>query len=255
MILAIRKKIENILANRDIARSRFNNDIFEAASAADAQDIIENYEMDVVEAVLNKITPELIATPEYVTLLAARNIIFGYTDKELNLDSLMFAVKDIAKEVKRLENLGIKNEVELFSKRTPDEMILSSAHLPDYYIDLLTSEERNSCHSYNYYYMKLLKVTKTRSAKEFLFWCYNNRFYIPSFNDRNYVQLTVHATSSNKDIWLGDADGHFVAKGTGKLRISIMPDVYVLNFGSLKNKSHKIELYKDHTYNEKLFER
>ena len=46
-----------------------------------------------------------------------------------------------------------------------------------------------------------------------------------------YFDLVIEATSENTDIWLGDDDGHFVQKGIGVLRSSLMPGDYTVEFG------------------------
>jgi len=46
-----------------------------------------------------------------------------------------------------------------------------------------------------------------------------------------YLDLVIEAASENTDIWLGDDDGHFVQKGVGVLRSSLMPGNYTVEFG------------------------
>jgi hypothetical protein len=64
-----------------------------------------------------------------------------------------------------------------------------------------------------------------------------------------YLDLFIEATSESTDIWLGDDDGHFVQKGIGVLRSSLMPGDYTVEFGlgsatypiSLTETSHLTE--------------
>lgn len=57
-------------------------------------------------------------------------------------------------------------------------------------------------------------------------------------------KLYIQALNMTKEIWLGDDEGHFVAKGVGVLNERLMPGDYVVSF-TLKGKKHPIHLDKD----------
>ena len=46
-----------------------------------------------------------------------------------------------------------------------------------------------------------------------------------------YYKLVIIASSPNTEIWLGDDAGHLVQKETGKLKTSLLPGNYVVEFG------------------------
>ncbi len=46
-----------------------------------------------------------------------------------------------------------------------------------------------------------------------------------------YHGLVIMATCPETEIWLGDDHGHFVQKGTGTLRTSLLPGNYTVEFG------------------------
>ena len=48
-----------------------------------------------------------------------------------------------------------------------------------------------------------------------------------------YHGLVIVATCSETEIWLGDDRGHFVQKGAGTLRTSLLPGNYTIEFGLL----------------------
>lgn len=59
-----------------------------------------------------------------------------------------------------------------------------------------------------------------------------------------YHKLYIQARNMTKEIWLGDDEGNFVAKGVGVLDEGLLPDDYVVSF-SLKGKKHTIHLDRD----------
>lgn len=46
-----------------------------------------------------------------------------------------------------------------------------------------------------------------------------------------YHGLVIMATCPETEMWLGDDRGHFVQKGTGTLRTSLLPGNYTVEFG------------------------
>jgi hypothetical protein len=46
-----------------------------------------------------------------------------------------------------------------------------------------------------------------------------------------YHRLVIVATRPATEIWLGDERGHFVQKGVGSLRTSLLPGTYTVEFG------------------------
>ena len=46
-----------------------------------------------------------------------------------------------------------------------------------------------------------------------------------------YLDLVIEAESPLTDIWLGDSDGHFVQKGIGVLRTTLLGGDYTVEFG------------------------
>lgn len=45
-----------------------------------------------------------------------------------------------------------------------------------------------------------------------------------------YHRLVIVATLPDTEVWLGDDRGHFVQKGVGTLRTSLMPGKYTVEF-------------------------
>ena len=58
-----------------------------------------------------------------------------------------------------------------------------------------------------------------------------------------YLDLVIEAESPLTDIWLGDSDGHFVQKGIGVLRTTLLGGDYTVEFG-LGSKTYPIKLTK-----------
>ena len=46
-----------------------------------------------------------------------------------------------------------------------------------------------------------------------------------------YYKLEIVAASADTEIWLGDDAGHLVQKEVGKLKTSLLPGYYVVEFG------------------------
>ena len=46
-----------------------------------------------------------------------------------------------------------------------------------------------------------------------------------------YHDLVIVAESPNTEIWLGDNEGYFVQKETGRLSTGLLPGMYVVEFG------------------------
>ena len=60
---------------------------------------------------------------------------------------------------------------------------------------------------------------------------------------RVYHKLTIVASSSSTEIWLGDDCGHLVQMEVGALRTSLVPGYYVVSSG-LKAPTYPINLNK-----------
>lgn len=60
---------------------------------------------------------------------------------------------------------------------------------------------------------------------------------------KKYYSLLITADPST-DIWVGDSDGHFVQKETGRMVTSLLPGKYTVSFG-LKGKRHPFLLGRD----------
>ena len=56
-----------------------------------------------------------------------------------------------------------------------------------------------------------------------------------------YHNLYILAELAKTEIWLGDDEGHFVAKAEGCMNEALLPGDYVVSFG-LKGKKHPIHL-------------
>ncbi len=56
-----------------------------------------------------------------------------------------------------------------------------------------------------------------------------------------HVELKVVAKRKDTEIWLGDDEGHFVAKGVGTLEEMLLPGDYVVSF-TLQGKKIPIKL-------------
>jgi hypothetical protein len=56
-----------------------------------------------------------------------------------------------------------------------------------------------------------------------------------------HKKLKVITTRPDTEVWVGDADGHFVCKGVGGLEEGLLPGKYVVSFG-LKGKKHEVVL-------------
>ena len=63
--------------------------------------------------------------------------------------------------------------------------------------------------------------------------------------ETQYFKLEIVASSSKTQIWLGDTDGCLVQKAVGKLKTTIMPGEYVVEF-ELGTPVYPIHLSKDH---------
>lgn len=59
-----------------------------------------------------------------------------------------------------------------------------------------------------------------------------------------YHRLHVTAAKPTTEVWLGDDEGMFVAKGVGVLNEGLMPGDYVVSFG-LHGVRHPIHLDRD----------
>ena len=51
-----------------------------------------------------------------------------------------------------------------------------------------------------------------------------------------YYTLKLEANAPETEIWIGDLEGHFVAKGEGYMEERLMPGEYVVTFGKLRGK-------------------
>jgi len=64
-----------------------------------------------------------------------------------------------------------------------------------------------------------------------------------------YRNLVIDAAFPATDIWLGDNEGHFVQKGTGKLDTNLLEGYYIVEFG-LGSTTYPIHLQADAHYTE-----
>ena len=65
-----------------------------------------------------------------------------------------------------------------------------------------------------------------------------------------YYDLVIVAKSPDTEIWLGDDEGHFVQKETGTLSSSLLPGMYIVEFG-LGTPQYAIDLSADRHYTER----
>ena len=65
-----------------------------------------------------------------------------------------------------------------------------------------------------------------------------------------YYNLVIVAESPDTEIWLGDDEGHFVQKETGTLASSLLPGMYIVEFG-LGTPQYEIDLSADSHYTER----
>ncbi len=65
-----------------------------------------------------------------------------------------------------------------------------------------------------------------------------------------YYDLVIVAASPDTEIWLGDDEGHFVQKETGTLASSLLPGMYIVEFG-LGTPQYAIDLAADSHYTER----
>ena len=65
-----------------------------------------------------------------------------------------------------------------------------------------------------------------------------------------YYDLVIVAESPDTEIWLGDDEGHFVQKATGTLSSSLLPGMYIVEFG-LGTPQYEIDLSADRHYTER----
>jgi hypothetical protein len=68
----------------------------------------------------------------------------------------------------------------------------------------------------------------------------------PRTNPR-YCKLEIVAASPATEIWLGDDAGHLVQKEVGKLKTSLLPGYYVVEFG-LGTSLYPVQLDKASRY-------
>ena len=66
---------------------------------------------------------------------------------------------------------------------------------------------------------------------------------------KTYYELEIEAESPATEIWLGDDEGHFVQKETGSLTTSLLPGLYVVEFG-LGAPQYEVNLAVDSRYTE-----
>jgi hypothetical protein len=62
--------------------------------------------------------------------------------------------------------------------------------------------------------------------------------------NRTYHSLTILADHPETEIWVGDAEGHFVQKGIGNMSTRLLPERYSVQFG-LHDEKRWIQLYQD----------
>jgi len=242
MIIRIKKQIEQILYDQFNKRV-IHYDGFHCATTSEELSIIKEYERKLIESVIQQVSPELMATPEYVSLMVVRNIIFGYRDEEIESLKIVEAVKDIKEEIERIKQFSDEKEIEIYSKRGMKESVESAANISEYYKNILYKNDfGKKNHSRNVYEV-LLEMTETTNQEELFYWCMFNRFHLPNKYKRNYVKLS--AIAPGQAIWIADADGNFVVKGQGKVVIELLPDIYEVYFRELKTKPEIIKLYKD----------
>ncbi len=67
---------------------------------------------------------------------------------------------------------------------------------------------------------------------------------------KTYYELVIEAESPGTEIWLGDDEGHFVQKEVGSLSTSLLPGLYVVEFG-LGAPQYEINLAGDRHHTEK----
>ena len=65
-----------------------------------------------------------------------------------------------------------------------------------------------------------------------------------------YYDLVIVAESPDTEIWLGDDEGYFVQKETGTLASSLLPGMYIVEFG-LGTPQYEIDLSADSHYTER----
>jgi hypothetical protein len=65
-----------------------------------------------------------------------------------------------------------------------------------------------------------------------------------------YYDLVVVAESPDTEIWLGDDEGYFVQKATGILSSSLLPGMYIVEFG-LGTPQYEIDLSAASHYTER----
>ena len=65
-----------------------------------------------------------------------------------------------------------------------------------------------------------------------------------------YYDLIIVAESPDTEIWLGDDAGYFVQKETGTLSSSLLPGMYIVEFG-LGTPQYEIDLSADSHYTER----
>ena len=65
-----------------------------------------------------------------------------------------------------------------------------------------------------------------------------------------YYDLVIVAESPDTEIWLGDNEGHFVQRETGTLSSSLLPGMYIVEFG-LGTPQYEIDLSADSHYTER----
>ena len=65
-----------------------------------------------------------------------------------------------------------------------------------------------------------------------------------------YYDLVIVAESPDTEIWLGDDAGYFVQRETGTLSSSLLPGMYIVEFG-LGTPQYEIDLSADSHYTER----
>ena len=65
-----------------------------------------------------------------------------------------------------------------------------------------------------------------------------------------YYDLVIVAESPDTEIWLGDDEGYFVQRETGTLSSSLLPGMYIVEFG-LGTPQYEIDLSADSHYTER----
>ena len=68
-----------------------------------------------------------------------------------------------------------------------------------------------------------------------------------------YQRLVICASHPDTEIWLGDAEGHFVQKAVGELTTSLMPGRYVVEFG-LGTSTYPVSLQSPARYTQRQLE-